>query len=352
MASGPSLVRLFRIRDWLHFIPLPLAGWVAAEPRRPSVLCGGIAAWICALAYTSGVNQAYDDRLDQLAREKNPVGHGIDRAQALRWSAIPLVACVVLSFLFARDALPVVLLQLFAATVYSAPPRLKRVPILGTMWNLVVGLPGLFFAVPPAFGDSTVRILFGLFAVTLLVSQLIHEAEDVEDDTRGGIRTFAAMTGTRGALGAACLLLVGMPLLGYALDSAPERRFAVAAACGLFSMSWTITLARRLTASNPGPLRPLRLRYRYSALIFGAAVFVLVTGFGGVPTATDAEGFRPNAATPSRGHSTTRTGPARASDSPRRRERMSNPAPPGTMPPGTPSGTHTCGHSPAPPAAA
>jgi 4-hydroxybenzoate polyprenyltransferase len=277
MASGPSLVRLFRIRDWLHFIPLPLAGWVAAEPRRLSVLCGGIATWICALAYTSAVNQAYDDRLDQLARDKNPVGHGIDRAQALRLAAVPLV--IVISFLATRDALPVVLIQLFAATAYSAPPRLKRVPILGTTWNLVVGLPGLFFANPPALGDSTVRILFGLFAVTLLVSQLIHEAEDVEDDTRGGIWTFAAMTGTRGAISAACLLLLGMPILGYVLDDLPDRRVAVAVICGLFSAAWIVMLARRLLAARPGPMRPLRLRYRYAALAFGAIVFIIVAGF-------------------------------------------------------------------------
>jgi hypothetical protein len=64
----------------LHFLPLPLAGWLASA-RDPSELFGGVAAWACALAYTSAVNQAFDDRLDRPG--KNPVGAAIGRTRAI-----------------------------------------------------------------------------------------------------------------------------------------------------------------------------------------------------------------------------------------------------------------------------
>ena len=94
---GPSAyLRLYRVKDWIHFLPLPLAGWVA-DPRHPSMvaLVGGVLGWGFGLAYASAINQAFDDRLDRMWRAKNPVGdggEGFARRQAIALSIPPMIA--------------------------------------------------------------------------------------------------------------------------------------------------------------------------------------------------------------------------------------------------------------------
>ena len=38
-----AYLRLYRVKDWVHFLPLPLAGW-AADPHHPGLtaLAGGV----------------------------------------------------------------------------------------------------------------------------------------------------------------------------------------------------------------------------------------------------------------------------------------------------------------------
>jgi 4-hydroxybenzoate polyprenyltransferase len=263
------------VRDWLHFLPLPLAGWWTSGSGVPAFVASVI-AWGFGLAYASAINQAFDDRLDRASLGKNPVGGRFDRRAALLWSVPPAVGTVVTTAVWSRPGLLPALIFLFAATVYSAPPRLKAVPVVGTLWNLVVGMPGLFFAGRPALASEQLRLLIGLFAVLLLVAQLIHEVVDVRDDRAGGVSTLGTLVGLRGALGAACGLLILLPGATWWLARDVQTRGALTAVVGSFAVAWTAMLAARILRNDAGGVRALRLRYRHATFVLGVTAFVLV----------------------------------------------------------------------------
>jgi 4-hydroxybenzoate polyprenyltransferase len=267
-------LRLYRVKDWAHFLPLPFAGWVA-DPHHPGVLAlaGGVLGWGLGLAYASAVNQAYDDRLDRVWRAKNPVGGAFDRRRAIRLSLPPLVASLAVLAALAPAGFVPGLVLVVAATLYSAPPRLKRFPVLGTLWNLLVGVPGFFFAGRPPIGELPLRPLVGIFGVLLLGSQLIHEAQDRDDDVEGDVRTIATEGGRRTALVGASALVVATPAIAWLLAAGVDRRAEITAACALFAAGWGALLWTRARCEDGAELRALRLRYRYSAICLGALVF-------------------------------------------------------------------------------
>jgi 4-hydroxybenzoate polyprenyltransferase len=270
-------IRLYRVTDWLHFLPLPLAGWYGSQERSWAALAGGLIAWALSLAYMSAINQAFDDRLDRGTLGKNPVGPRFTRSQAVCLAIAPALGIFpALLWLSPRGLVPA-LVVLFAATAYSAPPRLKRVPVLGTLWNIAVGVPGLFFAGSPDFDRVPFRLFVTLFAALLLVSQLIHEAEDRDDDRTGGVTTIAVLAGTRGALSVAVLLLLCIPPLTWCLARGINMRGVVTTAVALFSSVWSATLISRIARADLAGLRSVRLNYRYAALALGTGVFAAIT---------------------------------------------------------------------------
>ncbi len=271
--SVADLARLYRVLDWVHFLPLPLAGWCAGDTRSVRSLVGGLAAWTMALAFMSAVNQAFDDRLDQRAG-KNPVGLRFGRREALLLSVPPALLSVALSAWLSPAGLVPTLLLLVAATVYSAPPRLKRVPVLGTLWNVVIALPGLFLADTPRSPSAPLRLLVALFALLLVVSQLLHEAEDRDDDLAGEVFTVAVVTGVRGALLAASIGLAALPVVTWWLARGVAGRWALAGATAAFAAWWLATIVALVRRGERRGLRAVRLRYRYAALALGAVVFV------------------------------------------------------------------------------
>ena len=275
-ASARDYFRLYRVRDWVHFLPLPLAGWFSSSTHDPGALIGGVLGWALALAYTSAMNQAFDDRLDRAQPDKNPVGVLFNRRQAVLLALPAAAASIVVVALLSRHCLEPLFVLLIAATLYSAPPRLKRVPVLGTLWNLVVGLPGLFLAGRPSNIPAAMKLFVGLFALLLIVSQLIHEAEDREDDRVGGIATVATLTGTRGALAAAAVFLLVTPGAVWWLARGLTARDWLTACAALFAGVWTVMLVLRIGRENSSALRLLRLRYRYSAFVLGAVVYLAV----------------------------------------------------------------------------
>ena len=275
MIRSPArdFLQLYRVRDWLHFLPLPLAGWFSSDARTVSALVGGVVAWALALAFMSAINQAFDDRLDRATVGKNPVGARFSRRQAVLFAVPPALAVLPVLALFSPHGIVPGLVALIAATVYSAPPRLKRVPVLGTLWNIAVGAPALFFAGAPDFDRVPFRLLVALFAALLLVSQLIHEAEDRDDDRSGGVPTVAVLTGTRGALAMAVALLAATPVLTWLLSRGLNGRGAVTVATAVFSVAWIVSLVGRMQRADLSGLRRVRLNFRYAAFVLGAAVF-------------------------------------------------------------------------------
>jgi 4-hydroxybenzoate polyprenyltransferase len=185
----------------------------------------------------------------------------------------PLVASLAVLAVFSPAGLAAGAVLAVAATLYSAPPRLKRFPVLGTLWNLLVGVPGFFFAARPSLADVPLRLLVGLFGVLLLGSQLIHEAQDRSDDALGDVRTVATEGGRRTALLAACALVIATPALAWWLAIGVARRVEITVACAAFSAGWACLLWTRMRCEDDVELERLRLRYRYSAICLGAVVF-------------------------------------------------------------------------------
>jgi len=262
-------LRLYRVADWLHFLPLPLAGWLA-DRAGGTALAAGTAAWALALAFTSAINQAFDDRIDHGA--KNPVGRAFHRRRAVALSIAPAVGAIALLAIGSPRGLGPGVIMLVAAAVYSAPPRLKRVPVVGTVWNAVMGVPGFFFAGGLAAGRLPLGPLVGLFALLLLVSQLLHEAADRDDDA-GQVRTIATEGGRRSAIAAALVLVLATPGLAWALAAGATHRGALSGACAAFALGWAAVLRRELGCDDRRRLRRLRLAYRYAAIGLGAVAF-------------------------------------------------------------------------------
>lgn len=269
-----AYLRLYRVQDWLHFLPLPLAGWLA-DPERgdAGVLAAGVLAWALGLAYTSAINQAFDARVDVQWTTKNPVGGAFTRGDAIRLSLPPLALSLAVLAVLSPSGLIPGLALIAAATLYSAPPRLKRVPVVGSVWNLAAGIPGFFFAGSPSVAELPLRVLVALYAVLLLGSQLIHEAQDREGDVAGGVSTIATVAGRRGALAGAMVLVLSTPLVAWACAAGLATRGALTAACVLFAAYWCQLLARRLGCDDRAELKRLRLRYRYSVIALGALAF-------------------------------------------------------------------------------
>jgi 4-hydroxybenzoate polyprenyltransferase len=273
-STATTLLRLYRVRDWLHFLPLPLAGWMAAGGGHVTELIGGVAGWGLGLAYTSAINQAFDDRLDRAELGKNPVGGRIHRRQAVRLSIPAAIASVaVVAWLSPSGLVPAIVL-LVAATLYSAPPRLKRIPGLATVWNVIIGVPGLFFAGTPGVAPGPLRLLVGLFALLLLISQLIHEAKDRDADRTGGIPTIATLGGINGALGAAAACLSLLPGATWWLARGVALRAPLTIAATVFAAAWIVALTRRMLRRDASGLRAVRLRYRHTCLALGALAFL------------------------------------------------------------------------------
>jgi len=268
-----TLWKLYRVRDWLHFLPLPLAGWTASGDGVPALL-GGVVGWACGLAYTAAINQAFDDRLDRANIGKNPVGGTLGRREAVLLSIPPAVAMLGIVLWLSPAGLVTASILLVVATLYSAPPRLKRIPGLATLWNVAIGLPGLFFAGTPQIAEGPVRLLVGLFAILLFVSQLIHEAKDRDDDQAGGIPTIATLGGIPGALGAAAVVLLVLPVFTWWLANGFALRATLTAASALFAAGWVVALTLRIARGDEANLRATRLRYRHTSLALGALAFL------------------------------------------------------------------------------
>lgn len=260
-----------RARDWWYFALLPLADFVD-EPRRahasaPRALLALLTAGAC-LAFAYGLNGITDRALDSDSA-KNVLAGSSDfpRETLVLLSACVLVALSACATLELRAW--AVAASLLAGGLYSAGPRLKRWPFVGTLTNLAIFLPLPLFtaALPPSAEHA---LLLATFALLLGQSQLVHELADAADDARGGVRTTAVVVG---ATGRRWLALVLGPLCGAAL-------FLLGAPRGA---AWLAFLAVGggavfLWVATPTSAARARVRHRWFSLVVGAALFALLVG--------------------------------------------------------------------------
>ncbi len=262
--------RQVRARDWAHFLPLPLATF---EPHAGAgawlAAARGVAIAFAILAFGYLLNSVSDRKMDLDAR-KNPFI--VAGAGEHRYSLVALVLAVLL--LAAFSPWPAQLAALSCLTIgwiYSMGPRIKSVPVVGTLANLgnfgpllFVGMPHA--SLPPRFGWVALA-----FCAILLQNQLIHEAGDAVEDRGGGVRTTWLTLGPRWTSAAAALLGLAAAAAAAATVSTLQPPLVAAGVGTTFGVAFPLLLARQ------GPQSPqaarLRLVHRWFALLFGAALF-------------------------------------------------------------------------------
>jgi 4-hydroxybenzoate polyprenyltransferase len=257
-----------RVRDWAHFLVLPLAG--APTNARLSTfapsLARGVVTAFCVLAFGYLLNGIADRHMDDpaknaLAGDRGAAGRAVLLAIALA------AAALVLSAFGPAVALGATLVCLASGSLYSIGPRLKAYPVLGTLMNGTHFAPLLLVGAAPSGAPGGVGVLALTFVALLLQNQLLHEAADASDDERGrvltttrlfGVRAAAWLSAALGTAAAAAVAGAGHPLAGVV--------------AGLVFVGLFPALLLKAGA-NGAAMRGVRRAHRVASAIAGAALF-------------------------------------------------------------------------------
>jgi 4-hydroxybenzoate polyprenyltransferase len=263
---------VLRVRQWLHFAALPLAGLDrTAIGARAGLGRGalGVATASLALGYAYGIN-ALTDRASDTSVEKNPFA-GRDHVPAAAQAVVAGAAAAALlaSFPLGARARGLTLASLGAATAYSAGPRMKALPGLGLVFNTAIFAPLLGLALPAgAPPPRAYAALCATFVGQLVQSQLLHELADAAEDEAGRALTTARLLGPRWAR--ACVAAAALVSASAALALAPRPAVGLCAAAGL-----VYSAARALSERDPAEARRVHKRVAAAsgALLFAVGLF-------------------------------------------------------------------------------
>jgi hypothetical protein len=266
-----DFLRLCRVRDWLQFLPLPLATFDPSPPLSAGLFAAarGVASAFAILAFGFLVNSIADRRMDLDVR-KNPLIH--PERGAYRYVLVGLLSVTLILAAFAPwPAQLASLLCVGFLSAYSAGPRLKAIPIVGSLMNLGNFTPLLYVgmrdaSLPPHFSYVALT-----FAALLLQNQLIHEGADQIEDRGGGVRTtwltlgrwWTALFAAAAGLGAT----VAAAYLAPVIQAKAFAAFGIALFVGAFPL---------LLAWRGGDWRQaarLRIAHRWCAALFGSGLF-------------------------------------------------------------------------------
>ena len=255
------MIACVRPQAWWYFAFLPLAGVTAATVSETTARGAalGVAHAAALLAFAYGLNGITDAALDR-STTKNPLAGrpkvpGSVRALVAGCAALAVLLAVLRS---GTSAVPAAFVILAISFAYSAPPRLKAVPFVGTALNAGIFTP-LFWLGPPEAPIAPALPI--LFTGLLLQNQLLHEREDLSEDLAAGVVTTSAVLGDRGTRIA--VAAVGAAAIG-ALTRVCDG--AVLGACGVGLLLATSPVL----AEGPG-----RRRHRNLAAFAGAVAYVI-----------------------------------------------------------------------------
>jgi 4-hydroxybenzoate polyprenyltransferase len=257
-----------RVRHWAHFLLLPLAGYEPrADLRTTSLaLARGVVIAFAVLAFGYLLNGVSDRHMDGSAR-KNPLLAGTAHAYIVPLSGLAAVALFA-SLLAPSTALFATAVGLASGLVYSIGPRIKRYPVVGTLANATNFAPLLWVGLPSGAAAAGLPLVTLCFSCLLLQNQILHEAADRDDDSRGRVLTTYRLLGPVGS--ALLLALLGAPLVLAALSSPALSPFAVPLGL-VYGLGFPAALAR--FGDDPRFSARARLAHRVASLVSGAIVF-------------------------------------------------------------------------------
>ena len=261
------------MRQWFHLLPLPLAGYAFEEPLSSNLLptARGVGIAFCVLAFGYLLNAVADREMD-LDRRKNPLAAIGTTSQTL---LLPLALLAGISLALAATAsvwvIAFTMICLASGSFYSVGPRLKSLPLVGTLMNLTNFLPLMFVGMPQPTPSSRLIALAVCFSALLLQNQLIHEAGDAPEDRRGGVRTTFLQIGARWT--AAVVMICGWITLLTTVWAA--RLFGLPELIGLHALPYVLVFPGLLLMLGDQPKRMKATRHaqRWCAAASGALLF-------------------------------------------------------------------------------
>ena len=261
-----------RARQWLHFCALPLAGLAGEGSYASGTDCAqwgralagaAIAAGCLGCAY--GINAVAERGSDRSAR-KNPLVAAPELAAlATAWALVASGLALGLALALGPWALLACGSSLLCGLAYSVGPAAKRIPVVGLLLNTGIFAPLLAVLLRPGEVPASWAHELTTFVLLLIQNQLIHELADHDEDLAAGARTTAQLLGRRGAVQAAALAGLVIPVLSTAL--APTTgQCLLGSALGLVATVITTTAGR-----DPARARVL---HRWVACAGGALLWL------------------------------------------------------------------------------
>ncbi len=273
IASWRRARRALRGSGWWYFCLLPFVGVVGDAPGDWADvlrLAGGVVVAGLCLAYAYGFNGVTDRGMDR-DQAKNSLAGLVEVPPE---AAVLVAACALVALGIAAALTPMAFagtgMSLVAATLYSAQPRLKAVPVVGTLVNGLIFVPLPFLATvgPPS---ASMLFLAYCFYVFVTQNQILHEISDSEEDTTGGVRTTGVVVGPIGVRLIAVILGPLASVLLWRLHASASVPL-IAAALGLCGGAVMVALGDAERAGR------LRVAHRWYSVAVGAVLFALVAG--------------------------------------------------------------------------
>ena len=166
-----------RLLGWLHLLLLPAAGWLVAGQGE---------VWRLVLSLLAGAGLLW-------AAYAHNDHHDLGRRTHALWYRLPLLLSVPLVVPLSLTAWVGAVVFVALAGLYSGPPRLKAVPLVGTALN-ALGFPMLCL-LGVASMNRAAWSLAGLVCLWMASAQLVHEAAHHAQDRLAGLRTSASVIG-------------------------------------------------------------------------------------------------------------------------------------------------------------
>lgn len=273
-----SVLRFYRVSDWLHFLGFTLLGVMLAGQLNAISPLHTIMITVASaglLGYAYSFNDLHDRELADSHHENRDSATEHKTSYAL-FPALPLLGSLVL---LSRLSLTLVVLGVSFSilwTMYSYPvPRLKAVPGVCTAVN-GVGFPVLFLMgfVAGATPNLECILIFCALVLLEIPAQLIHEIWHASEDRLFRVRTTAIRYGEKRAIEGAVIGLLGALILVAFMLSQGILGLATPLALSLFASIFMIVLLLALTQKLVVDFGALRMQYKYAGIITGTVVAV------------------------------------------------------------------------------
>jgi 4-hydroxybenzoate polyprenyltransferase len=270
-----------RFPEWIHFLALPLAGLDHTGPvaRELTSLARGIGIAFFVLAFGYLLNALADRDMDGDVSRYALVA-GSNRpfpVTGLLWVLAALA--LGLSWLGPWPVRAAAAVSIASGWIYSAGPRLKSRPGIGSLLNVTNFAPLLLVGMSGPSLPRDLAALTVVFSALLLQNQMLHEAADAEYDRRGELRTTFLYFGRRPAAALAFVLGLAAWLGSVWMGSSVGVAAAAGAALLAFpSLAfYPIWLDRR--GEDPVAMSRARGAHRKTSLVLGA--MLCLTRFSG-----------------------------------------------------------------------